>query len=294
MKTGAIIVNSYYSSISQEYQINRLREELIFLGFSIDVVFSRDLKLIIESGNIKTSNFNYDFAIMLDKDKYVSYSLEKLGIRLFNRARSIEIGDDKMLTHIFLSQQGISMPKTIPSLLRYNQFISDDDGFYDYLIDNLKLPMLLKQSYGSLGMQVFMAKDKDELIMLDKKVGSTPHLFQEYINKSYGKDVRIIVIGGRAVCAIMRRNKSGDYRSNISLGGFGEQFNPPEEYIKLAERAALLLNMDYCGVDILLGDEPILCEVNTNAYFMETEKVSGNNVAISYARHIYNTMYNNK
>ena len=41
------------------------------------------------------------------------------------------------------------------------------------------------------------------------------------------------------------------------------------------------MNIDYAGVDLLFGenDEPILCEINSNSFFQEFEKVTKINVA---------------
>ena len=66
---------------------------------------------------------------------------------------------------------------------------------------------------------------------------------------------------------------------------------PPEEYLRLAERAAEVLNLDYCGVDLLEGkDGPLLCEVNSNAFFEAIERATGTDVAALYAEHILRTL----
>ena len=50
------------------------------------------------------------------------------------------------------------------------------------------------------------------------------------------------------------------------------------------------MGLDYCGVDLLYGDnnEPIVCEVNSHAFFGGIEKVTGVNVAKAYAKYILN------
>ena len=42
------------------------------------------------------------------------------------------------------------------------------------------------------------------------------------------------------------------------------------------------------GIDLLIGEsgEPIVCEVNSNAYFSTMDEVAGVNVAKRYAEHI--------
>ena len=50
------------------------------------------------------------------------------------------------------------------------------------------------------------------------------------------------------------------------------------EFVSEAEKAAKLLNLNYCGVD-LFCDEPVVIEVNSNALFNEFERKTGINVA---------------
>ena len=72
------------------------------------------------------------------------------------------------------------------------------------------------------------------------------------------------------------------------MGGSGENFTPPESFIKVAEESAKALELDFCGVDLLFDENlnPVVCEVNSNAFFEETEKVTGINLAELYAKHV--------
>jgi glutathione synthase/RimK-type ligase-like ATP-grasp enzyme len=102
-------------------------------------------------------------------------------------------------------------------------------------------------------------------------------------------DYRIIIVGGKAIAGMKRVNHQGDFRSNVALGGTGEKVEIPAKFISIAEKAASILALDYCGVDVLIGpndDEPILCEVNSNAFIEGIERVTGVNVAKAYALHI--------
>jgi RimK family alpha-L-glutamate ligase len=132
-----------------------------------------------------------------------------------------------------------------------------------------------------------LIKNRDELIEIREKLKLIPHLYQEFISSSFGKDARIIVIGGKMASCILRKNEN-DFRSNVELGATAYKFNPPQSFIDTAEKAAKILNLDYCGVDILFSEdnEPILCEVNSNAYFTASEKISGVDIAQIYCDHI--------
>jgi glutathione synthase/RimK-type ligase-like ATP-grasp enzyme len=67
----------------------------------------------------------------------------------------------------------------------------------------------------------------------------------------------------------------------------------PDEFIHAAERVAAILKLDYCGVDLLEGpnQEPVLCEVNSNAFIQGIEQVTKHNVAEDYAKYIYKVIY---
>ena len=100
--------------------------------------------------------------------------------------------------------------------------------------------------------------------------------------------MRVIVVGGKAVAA-MRRMSRSDFRSNIELGGVGEPYELSDKTAAICERAAAVLGLDYCGIDMLFsrgGEAEILCEVNSNAFFDAFEQATGLNVAGAYADHI--------
>ncbi|NLY48954.1 MAG: RimK family alpha-L-glutamate ligase [Clostridiales bacterium] len=294
MKRALILVNPYSRLASAKNQPLRLREELRKLGVEADIKPNSIDTAMILDGDIKSFIQDYDFAVYLDKDKYTSALLEKAGLRLFNRHEAIRICDDKMVTHIRLAGHGIKMPDTIAGLLCYSEEASvrEIKERIELIENRIGYPCVIKESYGSLGAKVYCANNRDELIEYMEKVKMKAHLFQKMITTSMGRDIRVIVIGGRAVCS-MRRKSRTDFRSNIELGGTGERILLPESFREVAEKAAKILNLDYCGIDLLYGenDEPILCEVNSNAFFGGIESVTGFNVAEAYARYMYETIY---
>ena len=289
---GLIVVNTYEVFPSVEHMVSRLKEEFAKLGISFDVLSSGELPLwVSEDGKIQHGDLPYDFAIYLDKDPYVASMLEDAGLRLFNKADAIRLCDDKMLTYLSLSDKGIKMPKTIPGPLRYSK--KDSDIFLKRIEASFPFPIVVKENYGSLGRNVYLVQNKSELEELENRLSYSPRLYQELIASSFGVDNRIIVIGGRAIAWMKRKSDNGDFRSNIALGGHGEGVNLPQNYIMMAENCAKILGLDYAGIDILNGPEgePILCEVNSNAFIKGIEEVTGINVAKAYADYIWREVY---
>ena len=284
---GIILTNAYVNTGDIAFQPERLKEEFELLGVEIDVIPNDFFPITVDNGNIAHSLENYDFCIFLDKDKYVLKAIEKCKIPVYNAYEPITVCDDKMLTILELANHDIPMPKTLPGLLCFAPSAKIKNETLDNIIQKLGLPVIVKECFGSLGKGVYLAHNKNELAETCEKVKTKPHLFQEFISSSYGKDVRVIVVGNEVVGSILRVSDN-DFRSNISSGGHGENFELSEEMKALALKIAKILNLKYCGMDFLIGKDgsPLVCEVNSNAFFKGFEKVTGLNVAKKYAEYI--------
>lgn len=292
MKNGLIFINGYSLAKSQEYQLGGIKSALERRGVNMQVIKGNSLPAyILGSGEVRADIPPCDFAVFLDKDLHLSYMLEKEGIRLFNSAHSVEVCDDKMLTYINLAGSGISMPKTISSPLMYRDVCEED---FIYLVEKkLPYPIVVKECFGSFGSGVYLAKNRDELLLLRKRLKLKPHLYQEFIGKG-GIDTRVIVIGGKAVSAMDRVNEK-DFRSNIELGGKGVKRQIDGRLKEICEKTAKLLGLDYCGIDLLYsGEDYYVCEVNSNACFTSFESVTGINVGKIYADYICGEIYGGK
>jgi len=290
---GLILYNAYNAHPSINYQVNKFKEALNNHGVEMDIYTMDIYPYIIEDKLIQRFKDTYDFVIYLDKDKYISEMLEKSGLRLFNSSQAIAICDDKMLTHIALANNNIPMPKTMAGLLCYSPKSKLSDKSIDTIESEFKYPFVIKECFGSLGRGVYLVHNRKELVKLTTKLINTPHLYQEYIESSFGTDIRVLVIGGKAV-AWMQRKSNKDFRSNIELGGEGIKIDLPKEFKKVAEKSAQILNLDYCGIDLLIGPNinPIVCEVNSNAFFKTLESISGVDIADIYAKYIIKNIYN--
>lgn len=287
----SILVNAYSESEEYLYQAKRLQAELSCLGVKTDVVKNYCGVVQVPNDNRSDLLKKSDFVVYLDKDKYLALQLESMGIRLFNPSSAIFTCDDKMLTHLALSEKGIPMPKTIAAPLCYLSGIEIGDEEVEKVANELGMPVVIKQSYGSLGKQVHLAKDKEELKSYMQDLICEPHFYQEYIKDSFGKDVRVIAIGGKAVTAMERNSGGNDFRSNMSLGGQGKRVEITPEMEELVQKITTALGLDYCGIDLLYTKSGFtVCEVNSNAFFKGSEKTTGVNIAKLYAEYIVETM----
>lgn len=279
-----IVTNAYMLNPSQSSQAQRIGEELSALGADVEIKRNFDLARIVD-GELEVEK--YDFCVFLDKDKIAARMLEKSGLRLFNTSEAIEVCDDKMLTHVALANNGINMPDCIYAPLCYNNNQQPNEDFLEKVKTALGFPLVAKTNYGSLGAGVELIKDGEQLAEYEKNNILLPHFYQQFIDCGAGEDIRVIVVGGRYLCA-MKRHNDNDFRSNIELGGTGSSYAADEELVKLCEKVASLLHLDYCGIDILTdkNGKRYVCEVNSNAFFAAAERVCKTNVAKAYAQHM--------
>ena len=231
-----------------------------------------------------------DFAIFWDKDIYLAERLEKEGVRLFNSSRAILLCDNKILMYQELSNKGIRIPRTFVAPKTFEGLNYSKRDFLNNVIKEIGFPIVVKEAYGSFGEQVYLANDIDSLNKIVDQIGYKDFLMQEFIGSSKGKDIRINVVGNKAVVSMLRENYN-DFRSNISSGGHGEKYEPKPEYLDLAVKAAQALGLDFAGADVLFGkDGPIICEVNSNPQFASTLKATGVNLADYIAEYILNNL----
>ena len=286
---GLIIINAYPNGEKFYRQAERVKGELCALGCETDVIQNGEIFVVVD-GDGRTGvrlPKKYDFVVYLDKDKYLGKALENQGVRLFNSAQAIEVCDDKMLTYLALENVGVKVAKTIPAPLCYTPNAAVSPTFLQAVATEISFPVVVKKSYGSFGAGVCLARDMEELTKCASECIYEPHCYQEFIRESSGRDIRAIVIGGKVIAAMERVARAGEFRSNIELGGEGRMVTLSEGYVRTAEKVAKMLGLDYCGVDLLQSSEgPIVCEVNSNAFFEGLEKATGVNVARKYAEHI--------
>jgi ribosomal protein S6--L-glutamate ligase/gamma-F420-2:alpha-L-glutamate ligase len=281
---GCIITNAFYKADEYLYQARRMCEEFTKAGVEADIVSNAVFPVCVSDGEVRTKFDGYDFFVFWDKDKYVLEALSLLNKPIFNSPRAIETCDDKMLTYLALS--GVApLIDTIPGALCFDprQVLPSEE--FDLIEQKLGYPVVVKESFGSGGKGVFLARDREELKTIADKVKNKPHLFQKFIDESAGVDLRVIVIGGKVLGGMLRRG--ADFRSNVGAGGKGEKYDVSPDIVAVAEKIAARLSLDYCGIDFLLTKSGFyVCEVNSNAFFVAFESVTAHNVAAAYAEHI--------
>ncbi len=221
-----------------------------------------------------------DFVVFLDKDILLARFLKQQGIPVFNDPEVIETCDNKANQYIQLAKHNIPMPKTIVAPKVYPSFSIEHSGYYENVLEELGLPMIIKEGRGSFGMKVYLIETKEAFYDKVKQLEGVDYVFQAFVATSKGRDIRVNIVGDQVVAAMYRHSET-DFRANITNGGTAEVVELTEAQAKLAVKAAKAVGAEFAGVDLLFGDheEPIICEVNAAAHIRNILNVTGINVA---------------
>ena len=158
------------------------------------------------------------------------------------------------------------------------------------IIDKFNFPVILKLSGGRQGKSVFLLKT---LVELEEKIDENKHLKHYFLIREFipnDGDIRVFTVGYKAIGAMERTPPRGDFRSNISQGGRGAEFdlNNNFEIKELAEKASKLIKTEIAGVDIMIHKEtkkPYILEINPGPQFMGLEKYTKTNVALEIIKY---------
>ena len=271
----------------ETYEIQKLVEEGKKLGIQILVFQPEQIEIIVNRDDRKSIFVNDslvplpDFIIprMGAGTTYFALALirhlEKLGVYSFNSANSIDIVKDKLYQLQVLAESGMPIPKTMLAKFPVDlETVSKHIGF----------PVVVKTISGSQGSGVFLCetyKSLDELMqMVENSNPKVNLIFQEFIKTSYGKDLRVVTVGGRVVGAMLRTANDGSFKANYSRGGAVQKFDVTPEIEWLSLEIARKLDLDIAGIDLLFDNNGYkICEVNSSPGFKGLEQACEKNIA---------------
>ena len=184
---------------------------------------------------------------------------EQMDVYTPNTAAGIGNSRDKLKSLQILSRHDIGIPRTA--------YVSHKTDVADAIERVGGTPVIIKLIEGTQGVGVILA-DKPEIAMA---IIETLHsanqnvLLQKFVAESKGKDVRAFVINDRVVGAIRRTAQGQEFRSNVHRGGVATAIELDPAYEKAAVRAAQIMGLKVCGVDMLEGEDgPQIMEINSS------------------------------
>ena len=169
--------------------------------------------------------------------------LEAMGIKVSNNAVSIEGTVDKLYTSYLLNNNNIKTPATY--VMRSYEEASN------FIKDNYKNnTWIYKPLFGSQGDDIKLIKSRDDLDAFENP--SNIYYFQKYLENSTSYDFRVLVIRKDDNIKYFHMTRYGNtFLNNFSKGAKCIKENVDQKVIDLAIKSSKLLNIDFCGVDII-------------------------------------------
>lgn len=261
-----------YNTMKGAYTCHRLVEEASALDIDLRIVGIHDTMVTADgiwNGGKRLEQ--RDFVINRYKWGRLKDMLNTLAIRSYNPLDAYNIYINKFEQVQRLHSEAFSMPKYLlgTSLLPF-----------DRIVNTLGLPFVGKGLESSMGEEIVCITDRASYEKLSAEYPiSKEWLFEEFIEESYGRDMRFYSIRGEAV-ACMQRKSQGDFRANVALGATVESFEITPAIRTIAKDIYAQTGLDFLGIDLLFGKEkPYFCEINVMPGLEGIEKASGSNVA---------------
>jgi len=188
---------------------------------------------------------------------------------------------EKLRSLQILARAGLGLPKTVFTNYSRNvkEIVQAAGG----------APVVVKLLEGTQGLGVVLAEtDNAAESVIDAFNGLKVRVIvQEFIAEAKGADIRAFVVDGVVVGAMKRQAKKGEFRSNLHRGGTAEVIELNEEEENAALKAARVMGLGICGVDMLQSKNgPLILEVNSSPGLEGIEKATGKNIAKSIIRYV--------
>lgn len=238
--------------------------------------------------NVQTEIFNpatykkeFDVAlercISTTKGTYATHFLEAMGVKVINSSNVAGVCEDKFLTSLALQRVGVPTPG-------FALVFGPDEA--KTAIEQLGgFPAVIKPNVGSWGRLLAKINDQDalEAIIEHKDVLGSPQqkaiYIQQYVKKP-GRDIRLFVIDGEALCAIYRT--SPHWITNTARGGQASLCPLTDELRALAKAGSDAVGGGILAFDVFETDDGFsINEINHTMEFKNSEAPTG--VSISGA-----------
>jgi len=188
---------------------------------------------------------------------------------------------DKLRSLQILSRAGLGLPKTVST--NYSKNVKD-------IIQAVGgTPVVIKLLEGTQGLGVVLAEtDNAAESVIEAFNGLKIRVIvQEFIKEAKGADIRAFVVDGVVVGAMKRQAKKGEFRSNLHRGGTAEIIQLTEDEENAALKAARVMGLGICGVDLLQSSHgPLILEVNSSPGLEGIEAATGSDIAKSIIRYV--------
>ncbi len=249
----------------------RLRTELLSRGHDVDVVDPRLLGTALDGGHETVVGMRTRpptvVLLSVSTDQIAATRaagvMERSGLPVVNPSAAVLLAADKFAAASVMAAAGLPVPRTVN--------VCTADAVVQ-VAHRMGWPVVLKAADGSEGVQVVMLRAQEDVgdavagirtsLGLDPSVRSSL-VVQEVVDVSLGRDRRIVVVGGAVQASMDRLARTGEWRSNMSLGARPVAAQTSAEEEQVATAAAAALGLDFGTVDVMASaNGPVVIEVN--------------------------------
>ena len=267
------------------YSTSRIALAARARGHEVNVIDPLEFQIVVSRGRPSllaggAAVSRYDIVIPRIGASITNYGLavvrqfDLMGVPVLNGAVSIARSRDKLRALQLLTRRNIDVPTTVCA--RSPAGVEAALGLVG------GCPAIVKLQQGTQGIGTMIAETPQAVHSLLETFWAMGQdiVLQQYIAEAKGRDLRVIVVGGRVVASMRRVAKPGEFRSNLHRGGRGKPVMPDPEYVEAALRAARAVGLEVAGVDLLeTKSGPKILEVNSSPGFEGLERATGLDIA---------------
>ncbi len=204
------------------------------------------------------------------------HALSHIGIPVINSARAIERCVDKSMTSFLLHRAGIPTPATL---------VTENAEMAARPIAEAAGDLVLKPLFGSQGKG--LARLSPGMTLPSGDTYDGVYYVQRFVGRDKDwRDIRVMVVGGRAVAAMTRHGES--WVTNVARGGRCEPIAISPGLAELSVAAVDAVGADYAGIDLIeagSGSWTVL-EINSSPAWKGLQSVTDGDLAGAVADHV--------
>ena len=197
-------------------------------------------------------------------------ALEGMGVKVINCLKTGVFAGNKLYTHMLLKKAGVPTPDATVAFSK--------DAAMEAL-DLQGYPKVIKPTVGSWGRLISKLNDKDSADgIIESREKMYPiyqvHYLEEFVQRP-PRDIRAIMVGDKIVAAIYRTSGSGNWKTNMALGGTATPCEVTPEMEEMCIKAKNAVQGQIVGVDLMESDEKglVVHEVNNTTEYKNTVRV---------------------
>jgi ribosomal protein S6--L-glutamate ligase len=202
------------------------------------------------------------------------HRLAALGVPVLNPPRAVEAAVDKYLSLAQLGAAGVPVPATWAGE-------SADEALSAF--EKLGGDVVVKPLFGSEGRGLVRITDKEiawRTFHALERLNAV--LYVQRFVRHPGYDFRVFVLRGTVIGVMRRHATSGEWRTNVALGGRAEPSRLEPEAERLALSAAQAIGAEMAGIDLVPDLDTgrlVVLEVNAVPGWRALSQVTGVDIA---------------